>query len=87
MEFKYTGVGNLHYLEVVLEGLEVGGICWHALTGEVLTLDIRASHRRRGLATALWYQAQLVATQKGLMCPVHSENVTPMGRQWLKSLN
>lgn len=67
------------------DGRPVGHLTWKAdgpRVGEIRYVWILPTHRRRGLATALFYYA----TQHGPVPPVHSADLSRDGRAWVRSL-
>ena len=60
----------------------VGFIEWDANSGEVKDIRVAPEHQRKGLATALWKEAN----NSGLIKPVHSQALSEQGAAWKKSL-
>ena len=70
-----------HLVTAYLGSERVGNLEWYGRTGEVYEIVVRADHRRRGLATAMWDFAQ-DAPKK----PKHSPQRTNDGEAWSKSV-
>jgi len=60
----------------------IGLIVWRPGDGEVLYVHTDHSVRRRGVATALWHEAQAYALRAGLAAPRHSLHQTRAGTAW-----
>ena len=64
----------------------MGQMSWHPKTGEILSLEVKEQHRRKGVATSLYNYANQVASDKELVSPKHSATRTPEGDAWASSV-
>lgn len=64
----------------------MGQMSWHPHSGEILSLEVKAEHRRKGVATALYNYAHGVSAKENIIAPKHSETRTPEGDAWAKSI-
>ena len=69
-----------HLVTAYLGSERVGNLEWYGRTGEVYEIVVRADHRRKGLATAMWEFAQ-DAPKK----PKHSTQRTNDGEAWART--
>lgn len=75
-----------HIIKASHKGSTIGFIKWYAGHGEVVDLEVRPAHRRKGIATELWNQANALSAANGLIPPVHSSAKTVQGEAWARSL-
>lgn len=64
----------------------MGQMSWHPESGEIMSLEVKNQHRRKGVATSLYNYAHQVASEKKLAAPRHSATRTPEGDAWAKSV-
>ena len=65
----------------------IGSISWHHKTGEIRGVYVQKEHQRKGIATALFNQAESVAgATRGVTTPKHSADRTDAGDAWARSL-
>ena len=76
-----------HRVEAIEDGQPVGHLDWHMKTGHVLKVEVNEEHRRQGVATGLWQQAQTAASgTRSVVKPKHSSERTVEGDAWAKSV-
>ena len=64
----------------------MGQMSWHPESGEILSLEVKQEHRRKGVATSLYNFAHQTAAQQGIVAPRHSSERTPEGDSWAHSV-
>lgn len=64
----------------------MGQLSWHPESGEILSLEVKKEHRRKGVATSLYNFAHQTASKQGLVAPKHSAERTEEGDAWAKSV-
>jgi GNAT superfamily N-acetyltransferase len=75
-----------HIIKANFQGTPIGFLKWDAGHGEVTDLEVRDSHRRKGVATEMWNQAKAHSAANGLISPQHSSARTRQGSAWANSL-
>jgi GNAT superfamily N-acetyltransferase len=91
--FKFThaerGYSGYHEVEARHKGQTIGNITWDPEKGRVNMVHVDEEHRRKGVATSLWHEANRVAWDKGLTPPKHDspKNMSADGLAWRKSVN
>jgi GNAT superfamily N-acetyltransferase len=85
--FNKASMSKYHSLEASIGGQGVGAIEWHAGTGEIHQITVAPEHRRKGIATALYFQAKRVAADtRGVKPPKHSAHRTNEGEAWARTV-
>lgn len=93
LQFQHTDAENTssgyHRVSAIKGDKKVGSIDWDGNeTGRVNMVHVDEGHRRQGIATALWQQAQSTSQEKGLTPPKHSDDkdMSVQGKAWSKSV-
>lgn len=77
-----------HSLEAKVGDQTVGHLDWSHKSGEVHWIGVEDTHRRQGIATALWQHAQGIAAEtRGVKPPRHSTDRTTLGDAWARSVS
>ena len=87
LTFDYEKIGSLHYLEAHKDGEVVGKLNWEHPKGNISGLHVSSSHRRTGIGTALWKEANRIAgSNKDVPAPKITGDRTKDGEAWARSL-
>jgi GNAT superfamily N-acetyltransferase len=65
----------------------VGYLAWNPDHGEIDDLEVHPNHRRQGVATKMFREAQAWADKNGEMAPEHSSVRTHAGIEWSKAVS
>lgn len=76
-----------HEVTATVDGKQVGYVWWMHKTSRIHDIKVEPDYRRKGIATALWREAQRVAlVTRGVKPPRHSPGRTDDGDAWARSL-
>jgi ribosomal protein S18 acetylase RimI-like enzyme len=88
---EYSNFGrNTHAVEIYShepgtpKARVMGNIQWHKDTGEIISIGVKPSYRRLGVANTLFHEAHKAAREQGLAEPKHSEDRSDEGDAWAK---
>lgn len=71
-----------HAIVAQQQGQHVGKMEWDIGTGDIVNIEVHPNHRRKGIATAMWNQAQdITGGNVG-----HSETRSDDGEAWAQSV-
>jgi ribosomal protein S18 acetylase RimI-like enzyme len=62
----------------------MGNIQWHKDSGEILSVKVKNTYRRLGVANTLFHEAHKAAREQGLTEPKHSADRSDEGEIWAK---
>lgn len=69
-------------------GEEIATFSWHFQDGTVGVVGVSEKFRRKGIATKLWDEANLLASKvDDIPKPVHAAHQTPSGKKWAEAVD
>lgn len=77
---------GIHSVRAIKSGEEVGSLFWHQRGGKIENIHVYPEHRRQGIATAMFHEANKIAKENNLTAPKHSNMRTEAGDAWSKSI-
>jgi GNAT superfamily N-acetyltransferase len=88
--YEYTPTDYGTYVSILVwspeAGEYVGKLDFRKVDGEIMQVDVEEEHRRKGIATNSLGVARAYAEESGLPPVTHSNDRTPEGEAWAKSI-